>query len=386
MMWVLIAVIIAVLVVGLALGQAAVSRAFHLWGRDYLRVRARRRRLRPSQPIHIMFCLVDHFEPGVGGADEPTQAGRVQRWVKQLPESLKGFRDADGRSPVHTMFYPIEETRREHLEALMGLTRVGLVEMEIHLHHDNDTAEGLRSTLEQAKKLFSSCGYLSRRRDDGAVRFAFIHGNWALDNSSPDGRWCGVNNELQVLREAGCYADFTFPSAPSPTQPRTVNRIYYATDDPVRPRSADHGVEVRVGGESSGDLMIIQGPLCPNWKRGKFGLLPRLENGELSAANPPTPERVDLWVRQHIHVVGRPEWVFVKVHTHGAHETAARMLLGPERRLLHETLERCYNDGARYVLHYVSARELYNIVKAAEAGHGGNPNDFRDFLLVSMNC
>ncbi len=259
------------------------------------------------------------------------------------------------------------------------------MEIEVHLHHDNDTAENLRATLEHARELYSSYGYLSHERDDEAVRFAFIHGNWALGNSRPDGRWCGVNNELTVLREAGCYADFTFPSAPSPTQPRAVNRIYYATDDPGRPRSADHGIDVCALGKPTGDLMIIQGPLCPNWKQRKLGILPRLENGDLSATNPPTPERIALWVTQHIHVLGRPEWAFVKVHTHGAPEAAAEMLLGPAQRVLHETLQSCYNDGKDFVLHYVSARELYNIVKAAEAGHSGNPNDYRDFLLVPMN-
>jgi hypothetical protein len=33
-------------------------------------------------------------------------------------------------------------------------------------------------------------------------------------------------------------------------------------------------------------------------------------------------------------------------------------------------------------LHYVTAREAYNIVKAAEAGHSGNPNDYRDFAVA----
>jgi hypothetical protein len=32
-------------------------------------------------------------------------------------------------------------------------------------------------------------------------------------------------------------------------------------------------------------------------------------------------------------------------------------------------------------LHYVTAREAYNIAKAAEAGHAGDPNDFRDFVI-----
>src|SRR3546814_17982821 len=43
-------------------------------------------------------------------------------------------------------------------------------------------------------------------------------------------------------------------------------------------------------------------------------------------------------------------------------------------------LEDRYNDGERYVLHYVTAREVHNHIKAAEAGHGGDPNDYRDFI------
>ena len=44
-------------------------------------------------------------------------------------------------------------------------------------------------------------------------------------------------------------------------------------------------------------------------------------------------------------------------------------------------LERSYNDGSRYVLHYVTAREAYNIIKAAEAGKSGDPGAWRDFVL-----
>ena len=31
-------------------------------------------------------------------------------------------------------------------------------------------------------------------------------------------------------------------------------------------------------------------------------------------------------------------------------------------------------------------REMYNIIKAAEAGKSGNPNDYRDFVLPAYDC
>ena len=56
-------------------------------------------------------------------------------------------------------------------------------------------------------------------------------------------------------------------------------------------------------------------------------------------------------------------------------------LLGDAADAMHSHLEKAYNDGTNYVLHYVSAREVYNIVKAAESGRTGNPADYRDFVL-----
>jgi hypothetical protein len=48
---------------------------------------------------------------------------------------------------------------------------------------------------------------------------------------------------------------------------------------------------------------------------------------------------------------------------------------------MHDYLESAYNDGRDYVLHYVSAREMYNIAKAAEAGKTGDPGRYRDYEL-----
>jgi hypothetical protein len=143
----------------------------------------------------------------------------------------------------------------------------------------------------------------------------------------------------------------------------------------------DDGVDVRVGGAPCGDLLILQGPLALNWRRRRWGLVPRIENADVRAAYPPTDDRVDLWVEQHIHVQGRPEWIFVKVHTHGTQDRDIHALLGRPVERMFERLERQYNDGRTHVLHYVTAREMFNIVKAAEAGCGGNPHDYRDFVL-----
>ena len=329
-----------------------------------------------------MFCFVDHFEPAWGKVDMAQQRARVDRWCTDYRRLAGAHRDADGRPPQHTFFYPEEEYAEEHLDKLSALCRDGFGEIEIHLHHDNDTPENFVATISRFNTLLHERhGALSRDPQSGQLSFGFIHGNWCLDNSRADGRWCGINNELILLKELGCYADFTLPSAPSETQTRMVNAIYYATDDPARPKSHDVGVPVRVGGTPSGDLLMVQGPLGINWRERHRGIVPRVENADVRRACPPTPTRVDGWVRTGIHVEGRPEWIFIKVHTHGTQERDMDTLLGDSAHAMHQHLEQAYNDGKNYVLHYVTAREVYNIIKAAEAGLSGNPDGYRDYVL-----
>ncbi|WP_197481289.1 hypothetical protein [Oleiphilus sp. HI0086] len=330
-----------------------------------------------------MFCFVDHYEPQWGKPNDiEVERHRVDRWHQEIPKEFGHIKDSDGCLPKHSYFYPEEEYRKEHLDKIEDLCAQGFGELEIHLHHENDTRENLTETLERfANTLHNSHRSLVRHPETGKLAYGFIHGNWTLDNCHPEGLHCGVNDELLVLKATGCYADFTLPSAPSPTQTSTVNSIYYATDDPDKPKSHDKGVDVEVGKPASGDLMIIQGPLCLNWKKRKFGFLPGIENGDIRKSIPPTSDRVDMWVDQHIHVKGRPEWVFVKIHTHGTQEVDIDTLLGEPTVKMYEYLADKYNDGEQYAMHFVSSREMYNIVKAAEAGEQGNPNEYRDYVL-----
>jgi hypothetical protein len=342
-----------------------------------------RQRHQAAPVSDVLLCLCDHFEP-FHDASRAEALRRVHEWSARFPELSARFRDADGRPSAHTFFYPIEQYDEEILEELAALGRRAHTEVEIHLHHDRDTAAGLRQTLAEGKQHLLHHGLLSRD-SAGAVRFAFIHGDWALDDSHPSGRHCGVRNELDVLRQAGCYGDFTMPSAPSPTQTRTINSIYYAADTPA-PKSHDRGLPLRVGsplGPDDGRLLMVQGPLGLNWRRRKFGVLPRLENGEVSGANPPTVDRLRLWLDLRVHVLGRPEWVVVKLHTHGALPRNMTALLGEPLAEFYGSLPEVNHHGNRLRYHFVTARELTNVVLAAEAGHSGDPGLYRDFRYRS---
>lgn len=353
-------------------------KALHLWLPAYLR------QSRPPEKVgtrHLLLCVCDHFEP-FHKAGKAEALARVERWRREFPRLAGEFRDSGGAHPKQTLFYPIEQHDDDVISAIAELCRASGCEVEIHLHHDRDTAENLRATLEQGKENFVRHGLLSRDQA-GAVRYGFVHGNWALDDSHPQGRNCGVPNEIGVLKSTGCYADFTMPSAPHPTQTRIINSIYYATDTPA-PKSHDTGVPARVGATQQGDLLIVQGPLGLNRRWRKWGLLPRVENADLTLANPPTLDRLQLWLELAIHVRQRPEWIFVKLHTHGGLPQNADMLLGEPMRAFHRELAGFAAQTDELRFHYVTAREMVNIIHAAEDGKTGDPALFRDYRYRSL--
>jgi hypothetical protein len=352
-------------------------KGLHLWLPAYLR--RRRRQWDSAATTHLMVCVCDHFEP-LHDATRDEALVRLHRWEREFPPLSDAFRDSTGRPVAHTFFYPIEQYDAELLAPIARLCKTARCETEIHLHHKNDTAENLAAVLEKGKNDLASHGLLSTDAT-GATRFGFIHGNWALDNSHPAGLHCGVRNELAVLQKAGCYADFTMPSAPDVTQTATINSIYYATPGD-RPKSHDHGTPARADVEQDG-LLLVQGPLGLNWRWRKWGVLPRAENGDLTLRNPPTLNRLRLWLELGIHVEGQADWLFAKLHTHGGIPRNMAMLLGEPMREFHNTLGDFASAHRGFQYHYVTARELVNIVHAAEAGHSGNPSDFRDFRYTS---
>ncbi len=318
------------------------------------------------RPTHLFLCLADHFEPDLHGASPARQRERVARWVSGYGPSVESLRDSRGRTPQHTFFFPIESYRAELLDGLVQLVEQGYGDVEVHLHHADDNAAHLQDLLLTSVELLHRRHGLLSTDPAGRIRYGFIHGNWALDNSHPQGRWCGVNAELTVLRETGCYADFTLPAAPSPEQTRTINRIYYAVDDPQRPKSHDTGTPAAVGvAPTPHGLLMIQGPLLVT--RPGLGRRPRLENGMLTDRYPPTAVRLADWLRARVSVRGRPEWSFIKLYTHGAKESNASMLLGPAMRQFHHALREASCRGG-FEFFYVTAREMAQLVMQAEQG------------------
>jgi hypothetical protein len=359
----------------------AMLRGAEQWLWSYLTRERHAKRISPEQPLHACIAVCDHFEP-LHHTDKAGALRAIADWQEAWPQRVETYQDSSGRGPRHSFFYPVEQYDSDLIAPLADICQQTGSEVEIHLHHDNDTEEGVTKLLLDGVRDLSSHGLLSRD-PGGRPRYAFIHGNWALDNSRPDGRWCGVSNELTVLKRTGCYADLTLPSAPDPCQTRTLNSVYYAKEDGCA-KSHDHGTPVQAGKtaalrEKEDHLLLVQGPLGLNWKWRKWGFLPRLENGDLTGANPPTIMRTHLWLELCPRVKDGAPWVFIKLHTHAGIPKNYRALLGDPGKRFYEGLSALTRSLPGFHYHFVTAREMVNLIHAAEDGHTGTPKEWLNY-------
>jgi hypothetical protein len=78
--------------------------------------------------------------------------------------------------------------------------------------------------------------------------------------------------------------------------------------------------------------------------------------------------RLGLWLGAGVGVVGRPEWVFVKLHTHGSQEVNAELFLEGRMRAFHQQLADHARTERGFRYYYVTAREMACLVHEAERG------------------
>lgn len=359
------------------------SKNLHRWLPAYLRqIASPRIQANSATRPALLLAVCDHFEP-YHDADRTTALARTQRWRTDFPKLTSSFCDSAGRSPRHTFFYPIEQYDHDVLELLADLKADSGCEVEVHLHHNQDSEQNLRHQLRTGLENLSRHGHLSQDAS-GSTRFAFIHGNWALANCHPHGHGCGVPNELAILREEGCFADLTFPSAPHSTQPRVINTLRYVQES-GSPASLNRGATARCGATRQhraalDQLLMIHGPLGLNFGWRKFGVLPRIENGDLTNVNPPTLNRLRMWRKLCPQVGEGPAWQFVKLHTHGALPRITGMFLGEAMQNFHSQLAKAAQEE-QFDFYYVTAREMVNVIHAAEDGLTGNPSQYFDYLF-----
>jgi len=347
----------------------------------------------PRGPVHVIFTLADHFEPAIDPEDgqkrvpRSEQERRVEWWSREYPKVVDAWRDYDGRPLVHTYFYPAEQYDEGLLEMLADHCHAGWGEVEVHLHHGiphPDTAENTRQRLTEFRDRLAF-----RHRclavEEGSTRpfYAFVHGNFALANSAA-GRFCGVDSEMQILAETGCYADLTMPSGVGhPAQIAKVNSVYECSLPLNQTAPHRQGNDLVAGRTPETFPLIVQGPLVTDVRRTLRSGRPVLENGAITGANPPTMHRFSLWKQAQVRVQGRPDWLFIKIFCHSMNPTQKDAVIGDRFQAFLSALVGGANDR-KETLHFASAREMANILLAACDGREGNPGEYRDYRFKKI--
>ena len=338
--------------------------------------------------VHLMVAVADHFEPAIdpeGGQKRVPrfeQEQRLEWWSREYPKVVDRWRDSDGRPLVHTYFYPAEQYDEGLLEMLAEHCHAGWGETEIHLHHgvsQPDTAENTRRLLSDFRdQLAFRHRCLAAEEGQSQPRYCFVHGNFALANSA-EGSYCGVDSEMKILAETGCYADYTLPTASRhPSQTARINSLYECAV-PLEERAPQRkGIDLCLGRAPRTLPLIIQGPLLADLKRSFSSRRLVLENGAITGPNPMSLHRLLLWKQAQIHVHGRPDWLFIKLHCHGMDPNQKDAVIGsPFSKFLEEMVRGA--EARKETLHFVTAREMANIVFAACDGKDGAPGEYRDY-------
>lgn len=344
----------------------------------------------PRGKVHLIFALADHFEPafvpedGRARAAYPEQERRVETWCREYPRVANSWHDQEGQPFAHTYFFPAEQYDRELVGRLAEHCHAGWGELEIHLHHGMDapdTAENTRRQLEQFRDaLVRNHGALCFMDGSNKARYAFAHGNFTLANSARSYA-CGVDNEMEILAQTGCYADFTLPAASfHPGQIAKVNSLYECglsldTRAPHR-----KGSDLRVGRQPQIFPINVQGPLMLDFHRQARNRIGRIENAALTGVNPPSLRRLGLWKKAAISVRHRPDWLFIKLHCHSMDPAQRESVMGAHMQTFLSELVGSAEER-REIIHFVTTREMVNIILAACDGRGGNPAEYRDYRL-----
>jgi hypothetical protein len=314
----------------------------------------------PESPVDIYIALCDHYRPFTGNVSQEIAELRVVTWCREYDRIARQHVDSSGNHPIHTIFYSESDYNPYFIDTIGRCCRNGITDVEILLDHNRDTSANFKRKIEEYRDVLFHHHGLLRKDKYGKIIFGFIHGNWALDNARPDGKWCGVRDEVSILKETGCYADFTYPSAPDITQPPIINSIYFTS--PCHKKYVPHesGTALKCGSWNYNDLLCIQGPLVIQTD-AIFHLPVKIDRGEISYRNPFSRKRMDEWILRAPRIKGNSTSIFIKLYTVGMVDQAIRYLFSENGlHQLWSILEQNYDDGEHFRIHYVSAWSMYN--------------------------
>ena len=236
----------------------------------------------------VCYFHTDHFEPWSSNIDEAS-ARAVERMAEMARRSLYARRlslfysvfipyrhesegaagRGDSQIPNDGIVFSVRSARQEELarEVIRPLVATDGHEIHLHVHHEFWTRNNSHFDHPVSRWVNeSSTPHADHQRLDlhfqlakEAIsqeigmpfeRWAFIHGNWALNAADPS--ICQVSDEMAMIMRHGGYGDFSFPAGRSACDPKLERPFTCLPIDLARayddvrsdPRGIDTGTEV----------------------------------------------------------------------------------------------------------------------------------------------
>lgn len=355
----------------------------------------------------VCYFHTDHFEPWSSNIDDASARAveRMARMARNSPYARRlslfysvfiPYRSSsdgpagqdDSQVPGDGVIFSARSKRQEDVarEVIRPLVMADGHEMHLHVHHEYWTRNA--SHLDHAVSRWVNSSSTARAdherldlhfrlakeaiaREIGAPfeRWAFIHGNWALNASDP--LICQVTDEMAMIMRHGGFGDFSFPAGRGYCDPKLERPftclpldLHRAYDDP---RADPRGIDANTAVMRPDRFFIWNSPI-------------KSVNSSLdyfSSANRALFENPDhvvaTWLRKSVCLGGR---LYIKTHAHSM--KADYRLSEPDGLIPH-----CYPDivaifdclgracdRAGVELKFQTVNEVVRILRALDGGFG----------------
>ncbi|GEP58621.1 methyltransferase domain-containing protein [Reyranella soli] len=353
----------------------------------------------------VYYFHTDHFEPwsvridnaSARAVERMAEMARANRYARRLSLFYNVFvpyrLDSDGPiGPADShvsgdrVVFNGRSERHERLtrDAIRPLVTADSHEMHLHVHHEFwtrntshfdhpvsrwvnacSTSEADRQRLDLLFKLSKEA--IAREIGRPFERWAFVHGNWALNASDP--LICQVSDEMSIIMRHGGLGDFSFPAGRGYCDPRLERPFTCKPIDLARayddPRSDPRPVDAQSRVMGPGRFFIWNSPIKATHSSLDY----------YSAANRTlfkTPERVvGTWLSKSV-CLGKQ--LFVKTHAHSM-KSDYRLADGdgciphchPDIIAIFDCLSRAC-DRARIELKFVTVNEVMQHLHSLDGG------------------
>lgn len=357
----------------------------------------------------VCYFHTDHFEPwsvrideaSARAVDRMAEMARSNPYARRLSlfynvfvpyrlDSDGPIGPADSHVPGDRVVFNGRSERHERLtrDSIRPLVEADSHEMHLHVHHEFwtrntshfdhpvsrwvnacSTSEADRQRLDLLFKLSKEA--IAREIGRPFERWAFIHGNWALNASDP--LICDVRDEMSIIMRHGGFGDFSFPAGrgycdPKLERPFTCRPIDLARayDDP---RSDPRPVDALSKVMDPSRFFIWNSPIKATHSSLDY----------YSAANRSlfrTPERiVETWLSKSVSLGGK---LYIKTHAHSmksdyrlAHGDGCIPHCHPDVIAIFDCLARAC-DRANIELEFVTVNEVMQHLHALDGGQAEN--------------